>query len=247
MEIKLTRQTNVFYKNMKTILVFPPDKNIWTGSTSCFKFDNSLNELDNIWAETATDNSNFIITNSPYIYLKCTKTGYGTTVPILVNSGQTFRYDDLSGNIAPNIKNTYSIDHKNTYHIITRDNSPYTINDGIYVVGGYDYTIVKETREIMSGNVDISGTRYIVKSPNPYNLTGNTHITGNIHIVAGLGLGQGSGQEQESVWGNVTVEGYSGNTYVVTGTDCCISRNAFVRGECSIHKGEYIRGEYKPV
>ena len=224
MEIKLTRQTNVFYKNMKTILVFPPDTNIWTGPTSCFKFDNSLNELDNIWGETATDTSNFIITNSPYIYLKCTKPGYGTTVPILVNGGQSFRYDD-------------SIDHKNTYHIITRDNSPYTINDGIYVVGGYDYTIVKETREIMSGNVDISGTRYIVKSPNPYNITGNTHITGNIHIVAGLGLGQGPGQEQESVWGNVTVEGHSGNTYVVTGTDYCISGNAFVRGNVQFTKG----------
>jgi hypothetical protein len=85
LNIKFNRNTTNNIDNSKTLIIFPTEltntgyNNIWTGSTSCFRFKNTINEINNIISETSTveqQSGRFKIKNNPYIYLKCIKPGY---------------------------------------------------------------------------------------------------------------------------------------------------------------------------
>lgn len=95
MNIQLNQKTTTNKKNSKTVIVFPEetgDDTIWTGSTSCFHFDASNVELNNIVSETSTSQTNYTISNTPRMYLKCIHSQYGYD-----SSNVTTRID-FSGN-----------------------------------------------------------------------------------------------------------------------------------------------------
>ena len=82
MFIQLNPKTTSNIKNAKTIVIFPDESyntnnnRIWTGTGSCFLFDNSQNELNNVISETQSLQTNYIINSTPYIDLKCVNTDY---------------------------------------------------------------------------------------------------------------------------------------------------------------------------
>ena len=77
MFIQLNPKTTQNIKNSKTIVIFPDESyntnnnRIWTGVGSCFLFDNSQNEMNNVVSETQSLQTNYVINSKPYIELKC--------------------------------------------------------------------------------------------------------------------------------------------------------------------------------
>jgi hypothetical protein len=95
MNIQLNQKTTTNKKNSKTVVVFPEesgDDTIWTGSTSCFRFDSSAVELNNIVSETSTSQTNYTISNTPRMYLKCINSQYG------YDASDVLYRNDFSGN-----------------------------------------------------------------------------------------------------------------------------------------------------
>jgi hypothetical protein len=85
LKIKFSRFTTNNIENSKTYVLFPQEipsasyNKTWTGATSCFRFESLTNEMNNIISETTIidqQSGKYIITNNPYIYLKCTKPNY---------------------------------------------------------------------------------------------------------------------------------------------------------------------------
>lgn len=76
---RLNRFTTKNVKHMKTVIVFPEDTNIWLGNQSCFCFASSINELNNIYSETPNYFTRYMVSSSPYAYLKCKTPYYGST------------------------------------------------------------------------------------------------------------------------------------------------------------------------
>ena len=71
--------------NSKTYIQFPTEtisvqySKIWTGNTSCFRFQYVNNELNNVISESSPisqQSGKYSITTSPYIYLSCVKPYY---------------------------------------------------------------------------------------------------------------------------------------------------------------------------
>ena len=61
----------------KTVVIFPETNNLWVGATSCFRFDASYNELNEIYSEviSISQNDRYIIELEPYVQLTCTLDG----------------------------------------------------------------------------------------------------------------------------------------------------------------------------
>ena len=104
LKIKPNRYTTKNLVNSKMIIQFPYENpenlyNIWTGSTSCFRFDPSYNELNTIYAEypLIKEPQTFLIDNSAQIFLKCNAEKFN--LPI----------NDISINIPPRIDPTDNI------------------------------------------------------------------------------------------------------------------------------------------
>jgi hypothetical protein len=85
LKIKFNRFTTNNIENSKTLIVFPEEttsasyNKTWTGATSCFRFTALSNEINNIISETTIidqQSGKYVITNNPYIYLKCIKPNY---------------------------------------------------------------------------------------------------------------------------------------------------------------------------
>lgn len=98
LKLKPNRYTTRNLVNSKMIVQFPYENpnnlyNIWTGSTSCFRFDPSYTELNTIYAEypLIKEPQNFLIDNSAQIYLTCNAENFN--LPI----------NDISINIPPRI------------------------------------------------------------------------------------------------------------------------------------------------
>jgi hypothetical protein len=80
MKLKLNRYTTQTYQNQKCALLFPDESTsripIWVGSNSCFHYDISVNELNNIYSETPSNIDTFLLNTTPFIAFVCTKPGY---------------------------------------------------------------------------------------------------------------------------------------------------------------------------
>jgi len=76
LNIVLNRKTTTQLPNMKQYIVFPTETGIdfpvWTGSTSCFLFDTSLTEVNNILSTNSPMSMRYLITSTPTILLTCT-------------------------------------------------------------------------------------------------------------------------------------------------------------------------------
>jgi hypothetical protein len=83
LKIKPNRFTTQNLSNSKILIEFPVESNnsIWTGNNSCFKFDSSMNEINNIIAETPAikQTNTYPITNKPQILLKCITNNFVST------------------------------------------------------------------------------------------------------------------------------------------------------------------------
>jgi len=126
LKIKPNRYTTTNNTNSKLLLQFPDESNIgeytplWTGSNSCFYFEESSNELQLLKAEApiVKDTEFYKILPGPYVSLKC------------VNSNFLSRLNDISFNLQLNqSSNIYTIsqliDSINTGIINVSNNFPF--------------------------------------------------------------------------------------------------------------------------
>lgn len=104
LKLKPNRYTTKNLIDSKMVIQFPYENpenlyNIWTGTTSCFRFDPSYTELNTIYAEypLIKEPQNFLIDNSAQIYLTCNAENFN--LPI----------NDISINIPPRIDPTDNI------------------------------------------------------------------------------------------------------------------------------------------
>jgi len=76
MNILLNRKTTTQLPNMKQYILFPSETGInhpvWTGSNSCFLFDSSQTEVNNINSTNSPASMRYLITSNPTILLTCT-------------------------------------------------------------------------------------------------------------------------------------------------------------------------------
>jgi hypothetical protein len=99
LKIKPSRFTTKNINNSKMVVEFPNEVLerapyfIWRGNTSCFRFENEINELNTIYAEypVVKEPQIFIIDNSVKILLKCVENGFDISS------------NDIIVNIPPNI------------------------------------------------------------------------------------------------------------------------------------------------
>lgn len=86
LKINYNRSTTNNIEDSKTRIVFPVETEaisqynpVWIGATSCFRFQNTDNELNHVISETSPieqASGKYTILNNPYIYLKETKPYY---------------------------------------------------------------------------------------------------------------------------------------------------------------------------
>lgn len=142
MNIQLNQKTRTNKKNSKTVVVFPEetgDNTIWTGSTSCFRFDASAVELNNIVSETSTSQTNYVISNTPRMYLQCIHLQYGYD-----SSNVTTRKDFSGNNYQFDISNSSVTGYTLDEYISALNNSITYVNDStkntINTVGDFNMT-----------------------------------------------------------------------------------------------------------
>jgi len=110
MFIQLNPKTTPNIKNSKTIVIFPNESynttnnRIWTGTGSCFLFDNLYNELNNVVSETQSLQTNYNIDSTPYIYLKCINTDYNK------NNDNNYTKNDYKIDISNSSITGYTLD-----------------------------------------------------------------------------------------------------------------------------------------
>ena len=84
MKLNLNRYTTQTYQNQKCAIIFNEDPSlrtpVWIGSNSCFHYDISVNELNNIYSETPSNVDTFTLTTQPFIALVCNKSGYDVSL-----------------------------------------------------------------------------------------------------------------------------------------------------------------------
>ena len=97
--LKFARDNVNSNKENKTIVIFPDSSDIWVGETSCFRFDASYNELNEIYSELSPilQTDRYIVEGDPYIDIKCIESGF-------INN-----LNDISFNIANSTQDGYTL------------------------------------------------------------------------------------------------------------------------------------------
>ena len=116
--IQLNPKTTQNVKDSKTVVIFPNERatsgnKIWTGIGSCFSFDNSNNELNNVVSETQPLQTNYTISSTPYIYLRCINTKYNK------NNDTSYNTNDYQ----INVPNSDAIGYTLTQYVDAINNS----------------------------------------------------------------------------------------------------------------------------
>ena len=74
-QIKLNRFNVQNIPNYKTVLIVPDDTSIWTGTTSCFGFKSTINELNDLVSESYVPYSNYKVSGISFFF-KCNNPNY---------------------------------------------------------------------------------------------------------------------------------------------------------------------------
>ena len=118
MHVRINRFNVNQTQNSKISVIFPQDTEIWTGPSSAFVFNTSINEVSNIVSETKTEENTFDVILNPRILLECNKSSFDNSLnnfefPLTNGS---YLLNDLIAEINTNIINTNenSKDHDNT-------------------------------------------------------------------------------------------------------------------------------------
>jgi hypothetical protein len=99
LKMKFARDNVNSNKENKTIVIFPDSSDIWVGGTSCFRFDASYNELNEIYSEVSPilQTDNYVVEQTPHIDIKCIEPGFINNI------------NDISLNIANSTGDGYSL------------------------------------------------------------------------------------------------------------------------------------------
>lgn len=156
LSVKLNRKNTVNLPDTKIVVKFPDEIEdagnefygnnfIWTGAESCFRFDNSYNEISEIVSETETLFTNYVVGGNDYVKFNCIKPLFN--VP----------ENDYSAKVEPSTINGYLLD------VYTQK-----INDALTAMN--DATIISTKPNGFFGiNVgeDIRNTRFDVINATP--------------------------------------------------------------------------------
>lgn len=82
LKIKFSRTTMNQTIKSKTLINFPDDQNIWFGENSCFRFDASSNEIDEIYSELSPvkQSDRYKIINNPYVEFRCIEENFDNSL-----------------------------------------------------------------------------------------------------------------------------------------------------------------------
>jgi hypothetical protein len=209
MNIKLNRYNIKPVPNTKVVVVFPDESylnrpTVWTinsNYSSCFYFNNTLNETNILYAEEPFIQSNINVNNSTYIYFKCTS-------PLKYATTTDFSLNDITVKIP---QNNYSLSEfitainnsvllypelaKNTYAILENDIFNFNIDITKYFNNNdWSFKIQDNKNNIsvlneifgISGEynlIDLSNINYTLTNPNfNYNKYINSFTTTSNNI-----------------------------------------------------------------
>lgn len=186
---------------LKTAVMFPEDSdsNIWIGGDSCFGFDASIIEINDIVSERGKVFNNYIVSSGPYILLKCIRDGYTE----IENSGHDISLNITDGNYTltelfneirastefknitdTGINNTFNCKYNIPY--ITKGEVPYF---GINIYREYDnsyFSFNTDVSNLLFGNSSF----FKLTQPSTTTTTGiNTLYVCDIDFQSGYGLG----------------------------------------------------------
>jgi hypothetical protein len=171
MALKPNRYTTNNITYSKFAVVFPTEtglnKTIWTNENSCFQFQNTITEINSIVSETTpaitAGQINFLITNSPYIYMHCVKPGFDMVA-------NDYRIDIPNSGISGYTLNQY-INAINTG--ISNASTKY-FNNGIYEIDVRYTTAFIDAVNVF--NISFATNKYIYQTDFSANFT-NSLIT----------------------------------------------------------------------
>lgn len=126
LKIEFDRAVTENLLSLKTYIEFPEElnvpngyKKIWTGTTSCFRFKNKNNELNELISDfhiTPLTTNKYIVNRNPYIDMICKKqyfdveeNNYRITIENSYNEENIYRFIDNSGNYIYDISVNFEI------------------------------------------------------------------------------------------------------------------------------------------
>jgi hypothetical protein len=204
LQIKYNRSTTNNIKNSKTYVELPTEIssiqyfNVWTGKTSCFRFQKTQNELNEVVSQSSSiqqGTSSISILNRPYIYLNCVKANYNVdendyqitiqnstvagysytefiasiNLAIATTSQTTITTTNIVGDF--NLQNfTAYIDSNSKFNLQVDFNKNFT-QDMYYIdlSGTFLQTFIGLSGEYLNGISDLSGSPYTFNSSFPQN------------------------------------------------------------------------------
>lgn len=121
--------------DIKTVVIFPDETGyiypVWVNNVyqSCFSFKSTINELNNILAESNSLQTNYIINSNPYFILKCISPGYinpNTIQNGVIDPSLNYNvYKNMQVNAPNNASHNY-----NDYKIVVPNST---------ILGGYSF------------------------------------------------------------------------------------------------------------
>jgi hypothetical protein len=225
LKIKPTRYTTNNYSNSKIVVIFPSEgikqgySNIWTGLSSCFRFENQINETNNIISDVSPikqESNSYIILSNPYIYLKSKSVGFDLQMNdisfTLINSAiNGYSLTDYMSAINSSIKLTNDntkntrnitgdINETNTISYIGTD-SKFHIQFDINKKFNQDKYIINITDSFLSTVIGLNNIYYDLSSTNVFESSFNQNasytLNGNyIAIIGPSGDGYYGNQNQ---------------------------------------------------
>ena len=220
LQLKCNRLSVNIIKNLKTVVIFPTEiaqttyKAIWTGPTSCFRFSQEINEMNNIISETSPISQQIArvnFNNNIYISLTCIKSyfitdknnysitiqsnaqGYSlsefvneTNKGIIATNNNTITSKNTAGDF--NIQNSVAfIDTDNKFHLRLDINKSFTQDNYQLDLSGSFMNTFMNLKSSYS-NHDLSSNTYFNSSFVPlgsYNITGNSIL----YVKPAIGFG----------------------------------------------------------
>jgi len=126
--LPLNRKKTTNSENTKTVVLFPNDDTLWLGSSSCFQFDTSMNEVSNLKGSADAKTSDYTVGENVYFVAQCNASGYRTND----FSDNDVRVDISSGDY--NLTSYISAINKGIFEA-NSNNFFSTDSDGVYVTG----------------------------------------------------------------------------------------------------------------
>ena len=183
MELKIKFSRTVMNQTIKskTMIIFPNDESIWIGQNSCFRFDASYNELDEIYSDLSPieQSDRYTIENNPYVTLTCIEDNFNNglndftfTVPNSIEGTAGYTIQEYMNAINEGIRIT---DTSNN-NVFNAPASDYTFDSvqNTYPTGTYAF--IKDNKMNMYIDIDLAFNEELYE----IDLTDSIFTTGSI-------------------------------------------------------------------